>query len=211
MKKTSSLTISFSVRNTIKYPKERSAFHERTCVHHDQRWAGSTASPVFHRATTPLIQHSACEYIDGVPLDWSGHGTSHVDYNKSDVLPFTQGKFLGHGMYGGMYETSCNGVKLAWKRKYCRRKIGERERREIQVIKKLSHVHIVRLMGTYTRGPFSDCCCVQSQLATSLTSLKTWIGWRSGTSQLAENFSSLQRTGWSRKRTEKQDFMHLES
>jgi serine/threonine protein kinase len=140
----------FSVRNTIDHPNERSAFNEETDVDHIQRWAGYA----FQRATTPLTEQPPCEYIDGVSLDWSGHGTSHVDYNKSDVLPLTQGKFLGHGMHGGVYETSCNGVKLAWKRKYCRRKIGERERREIEVIKKLSHRHIIRLMGTYTHGPF---------------------------------------------------------
>ncbi|CAN9382865.1 unnamed protein product [Alternaria alternata] len=123
-------------------------------LHHDRGWFDSIASPAFHRATTSQTQQPPCEYIDGVPLDWSGHGTSHVDYNKSDVLPLSQGKFLGHGMQGGVYETNCNGVKLAWKRKYCRRKIGERERREIEVIKKLSHRHIIRLMGTYTHGPF---------------------------------------------------------
>jgi hypothetical protein len=57
-------------------------------------------------------------------------------------------------MHGRVYETSCNGVRLAFKRKYCRRKIGERERREIEIIKKLSHRHIIRLMRTYTHGPF---------------------------------------------------------
>jgi serine/threonine protein kinase len=103
---------------------------------------------------TSLTQQPPCEYIAGVPLDWSGHSTSHVDYNKSDVLPLTQGKFLGHDMHGGVYQTNCNGVKLAWKRKYCRCKIGEREKREIEVIKKLSHRHIIRLVGTYTHGPF---------------------------------------------------------
>jgi serine/threonine protein kinase len=56
-------------------------------------------------------------------------------------------------MQGGVYETNCNGVKLAWKRKYCRRKMDARERREIEIIKKLSHRHIIRLMGTYTHGP----------------------------------------------------------
>jgi len=104
--------------------------------------------------TSNTSDQPPCEYIDDVRLDWSGRGTSHVDYDKSDVLPLTQGEFLGHGMHGGVYETSCNGVKLAWKRKYCRRKIGEREMREIETIKKLSHRHIIRLMGTYTHGPF---------------------------------------------------------
>jgi serine/threonine protein kinase len=110
----------------------------------------------FSRSSGPpnITEQRPCETIDGVPLDWSGRGTSHVDYNKSDVLPLTQGKFLGYGIHGGVYETSCNGVKLAWKRKYCRRKIGEEERREIEVIKKLSHRHIIRLMGTYTHGQF---------------------------------------------------------
>ena len=81
--------------------------------------------------TSKTPNQPPCEYIDGVRLDWSGRGTSHVDYDKSDILPLTQGEFLGHGMHGGVYETSCNGIKLAWKRKYCRRKIGEREMREI--------------------------------------------------------------------------------
>jgi len=97
----------------------------------------------------------SCDYIDGVPLDWSGRGTSHVDYDKSEVLPLTQGGFLGHGINGGVYETTCNGIRLAWKRRFCRHKIGERERSEIEIIKKLvSHRHIVRLVGTYTHGSF---------------------------------------------------------
>ncbi|KAH6868138.1 kinase-like domain-containing protein [Alternaria rosae] len=114
--------------------------------HHPSQFSSSgTSSP---------LEQPPCEYIDGVMLDWSGRGTSHVDFDKSEVLPLTQGEFLGHGMHGGVYETSCNGVKLAWKRKYCRRKIGEREMREIEIIKKLSHRHIIRMMGTYTHGPF---------------------------------------------------------
>jgi serine/threonine protein kinase len=95
-----------------------------------------------------------CELIDGVALDWSGRGTSHVDYRKSEALPLTQGRFLGYGMHGGVYETSCNGIALAWKRKYCSRRVGHRERREIEIIKRLQHRHVIRLVGTYTHGPF---------------------------------------------------------
>jgi serine/threonine protein kinase len=57
-------------------------------------------------------------------------------------------------MHGGVYETSCNGIPLAWKRKYCSRKVGQRERKEIEIIKRLQHRHIIRLVGTYTHGPF---------------------------------------------------------
>jgi serine/threonine protein kinase len=97
---------------------------------------------------------SPCELINGVALDWSGRGTSHVDYSKSEALPLIQGRFLGYGMHGGVYETSCNGIALAWKRKYCTRRVGHRERREIEIIKRLEHRHVIRLVGTYTHGPF---------------------------------------------------------
>ena len=110
--------------------------------------------PSSSSSTSDLPEQPTCEYIDDIRLDWSGRGTSHVYYDKSEVLPLTQGEFLGYGMNGGVYETTCNGIRLAWKRRFCRRKIGERERSEIEIIKKLSHRHIVRLVGTYTHGSF---------------------------------------------------------
>jgi serine/threonine protein kinase len=109
---------------------------------------GSTSSASLTSTTSP------CETINGAPLDWSGRGTSHVEYTKSETLPLTQGRFLGRGMHGGVYETSCNGIPLAWKRKFCSRRVGQRERREIEIIKRLQHQHIIRLVGTYTHGPF---------------------------------------------------------
>lgn len=96
-----------------------------------------------------------CELVNGAPVDWSGRGTSHVDYEKDERVPLVEGRFLGHGVHGGVYETeiASNGIRLAWKRKYVRRKIRQSERREIEIIKRLSHPHIIRLIGTYTRGP----------------------------------------------------------
>jgi serine/threonine protein kinase len=105
-------------------------------------------------ASTTSVEFSPCETVNGVPLDWSGRGSSHVEYSKTEALPLTQGRFLGYGMHGGVYETTCNGVALAWKRKYCSRRVGHRERREIEIIKRLQHSHIIRLVGTYTHGPF---------------------------------------------------------
>jgi len=43
---------------------------------------------------------------------------------------------------------------LAWKKRYCPRGIGTKERQEIEILKRLAHQHIVKLMGTYTHGPF---------------------------------------------------------
>jgi serine/threonine protein kinase len=86
--------------------------------------------------------------------DWSGRGTTHVDFGRDETLPLQQGKFLGYGIQGGVYETICNGVALAWKKKFCRAEIGPQERKEIEILKGLSHRHIIRLVGTYTQGPF---------------------------------------------------------
>lgn len=90
---------------------------------------------------------------DSVFEDWSGRG-SHVDFTADETIPLVQGRFLGHGVNGGVWETHCKGVALAWKRKHCRRKIGDAERKEITILKKLSHNHIVKLVGTYTHRQF---------------------------------------------------------
>jgi serine/threonine protein kinase len=45
-------------------------------------------------------------------------------------------------------------VNLAHKRVLFRRKIGEKERKEIEILKKLSHPHVVQVAGTYTQNRF---------------------------------------------------------
>lgn len=99
-------------------------------------------------------EESPCLVINGTTLDWSGRGTSHVDYNRNEELPLNQGRFLGYGVHGGVYETRCKGIPLAWKRKFCRTKIGKRELQEIEIIKRLNHRHIIKLVGTYTHRQF---------------------------------------------------------
>ncbi|PVH94620.1 kinase-like protein [Periconia macrospinosa] len=97
---------------------------------------------------------SPCVSVNGVVLDWSGLGTSHVDFSKADNPPLQQGRFLGYGVHGGVYETSYKGIALAWKRKFCRHRIYRKERQEIEIIKRLDHRHVIKLVGTYTHGPF---------------------------------------------------------
>ena len=55
---------------------------------------------------------------------------------------------------GGVWETYCKGFAPARKTKCCRRKIGDAERKEITILKKLNHNHIVKLVGTYTYRQF---------------------------------------------------------
>jgi serine/threonine protein kinase len=51
---------------------------------------------------------------------------------------------------GDVHETSIEGFSLAWKRMIFKRKVNLHERKEIEILKKLSHVHMIRLVGTYT-------------------------------------------------------------
>ncbi|KAI9703432.1 MAG: hypothetical protein M1820_005905 [Bogoriella megaspora] len=87
-------------------------------------------------------------------LDWAGRGTSHVDFDPDDTLPLSQGRFLGHGVNGGVFETIVCGQKVAWKRQFCRRRIAKQELQEIAILKKLDGRHIIKLVGTYIHGPF---------------------------------------------------------
>lgn len=87
-------------------------------------------------------------------LDWASRGTSHVDFGPDEILPLLEGRFLGYGANGGVFETTVGAQKVAWKRQFCRRRIAERELQEIADLKKLNGRHIIKLVGTYTRGPF---------------------------------------------------------
>jgi serine/threonine protein kinase len=43
---------------------------------------------------------------------------------------------------------------FAWKRRFCRNQVGAKEKKEIEILKKLSHHHMVRLAGSYTHRQF---------------------------------------------------------
>jgi serine/threonine protein kinase len=77
-----------------------------------------------------------------------------VEFKSYEREPLHQLRFLGQGLNGSVYETKCKGVSLAWKKKFRRKGIGERERREISIMKKLNHHHIAKIAGTYSLGKF---------------------------------------------------------
>ncbi|KAH8726791.1 kinase-like domain-containing protein [Phaeosphaeriaceae sp. PMI808] len=84
--------------------------------------------------------------------DWSQTGRGfHVDFKPEEIVPLAQGRYLGRGSMGDVYETTVQGWKLAHKRIEFKRKIGEKEMKEIAILKRLSsHNHIIQLVGTYT-------------------------------------------------------------
>ncbi|KAJ9661125.1 hypothetical protein H2201_006676 [Coniosporium apollinis] len=99
-----------------------------------------------------MSTESTADSIASVAADWTGRG-SHVDFGINEIVPLQQGRFLGHGVNGGVYETTCRGVALAWKRRYCRGVIGSEERKEIEILKKLSHRHIIQLVDPAKHEP----------------------------------------------------------
>ncbi|KAF2267587.1 kinase-like protein [Lojkania enalia] len=76
--------------------------------------------------------------------NWSGRGF-HVDFGPDDIIPLEQGRYLGRGAVGEVIEACCQGTVLALKRKFCRKKVTELEKKEIGILKKLSHFHIVKM------------------------------------------------------------------
>src|ERR1700743_3205257 len=84
-------------------------------------------------------------------FDWSVTGRgNHIDFARHERVPLTEGRFLGQGINGPIYETQCKGFVFAWKRRYCRVKINEEDRKELSVLKKLNHHHVVKIAGSYT-------------------------------------------------------------
>ncbi|EON66454.1 serine/threonine protein kinase [Coniosporium apollinis CBS 100218] len=100
-----------------------------------------------------MSSESTPESIAALAADWCGRG-SHVEFETNETVPLREERFLGYGVNGGVWETACQGIKLAWKRRYCRGLIGPQERKEIEVLKKLSHHHIIQLVGTYSHRQF---------------------------------------------------------
>jgi len=49
-----------------------------------------------------------------------------------------------------VYETNVQGHSLAWKKVGLRKKLTKKDMQEIEILKQLSHEHIIRLVGTYT-------------------------------------------------------------
>jgi hypothetical protein len=85
-----------------------------------------------------------------IQKDWSGRG-SHVDFGPDETVPLDKGRVLGHGINGEVLEVTCKGVRVALKRIHQSRRIPIEQMREISILRKVRHQHIVTLIGTYTQ------------------------------------------------------------
>jgi len=82
---------------------------------------------------------------------WSGKG-QHVAFAQNEAIPLEEGRFLGRGTFADVHEVICQRISIARKRIYCNRRIKIADvKRELDVLKKLSHKHVVSLLGSYTQ------------------------------------------------------------
>ena len=88
------------------------------------------------------------ELVLSIQQDWSGRG-AHVDFGTDETIPLDKGRVLGHGINGEVLEVACRGVKMALKTIYHSRKITVEQIREISILRKLKHRHVIKLLGTY--------------------------------------------------------------
>lgn len=83
---------------------------------------------------------------------WSGKG-QHVEFQKKETIPLEEGKLLGRGASADVHEVTCRGLVIARKQIYCSRRMRlEDVRRELDILKKLNHKHVVTLVGSYIQG-----------------------------------------------------------
>jgi serine/threonine protein kinase len=84
--------------------------------------------------------------------NWHDKG-SHIDFSSHEQPQLQEVRYLGRGASAIVYETRCKGIALACKKIYCRNRVEVNKYKsgaEIEILKKLEHHHIVKLIGTYT-------------------------------------------------------------
>ena len=99
------------------------------------------------------VTDEAEESFQSLRKDWSGRGP-HAELERGEKLPLEKGRVLGYGLNGEVVEATCKGVKVALKKIHHRQKIRIDQMKEVEVLKKLDHRHIVKVVGTYTQYPY---------------------------------------------------------
>jgi len=105
-----------------------------------------TSSPVTITTANPLSTFKHPEH-------WSRKGQHDVEFGPGDELPLEEITDLGFGASGDVYKVTCKGIPLARKRIYLKRRVNSKEvRGELDILKRLSHKHIITLVGSYSKG-----------------------------------------------------------
>jgi serine/threonine protein kinase len=86
------------------------------------------------------------------PGHWSGKG-QHVEFERKEFIPLIEGASIGRGASADVHMVTCQGITLARKQIYCNNRVKlEDLKRELEILKKLSHKHVVTLVGSYIQS-----------------------------------------------------------
>jgi hypothetical protein len=87
-----------------------------------------------------------------LPGHWSGKG-QHVEFERKELIPLIEGASIGRGASADVHMVTCQGITLARKQIYCNNRVKlEDLKRELEILKKLSHKHVVTLVGSYIQS-----------------------------------------------------------
>jgi serine/threonine protein kinase len=83
-----------------------------------------------------------------------------------ETIPLKEGRYLGQGSFGDVYETFCKNLPVARKRVHFKNQVKIKDvKKEVEILQKLSHHHIINLLGSFTQNrmlgllllPVADC------------------------------------------------------
>ncbi|KAF2824229.1 kinase-like protein [Ophiobolus disseminans] len=108
--------------------------------------------PVF---STEWLKHLHGRGILLSPLeefDWSGRG-QHIEYSpdEEEDIPLKYERTLGHSQTAVVDSVRCRRILLARKKITCNRRLKKEDAIvEVEHLQRLQHLHVVRVVGTYT-------------------------------------------------------------
>lgn len=85
-------------------------------------------------------------------MDWSGRG-QHAEFDATEeaVVPLTLEKSLGHSSTAIVESVRCKRIRLARKTVEVNRRLKREEViKEVEHLQRLTHPHVIRVVGTYT-------------------------------------------------------------
>ncbi|KAI9796343.1 MAG: hypothetical protein M1833_006348 [Piccolia ochrophora] len=125
---------------------------EKTKAPLTQAAEGASHSSLPASSPTTSLGHSS--ELVAAPTE-RGDGNRHVEYPASVTLPFRELRFLGRGTYADVHEVDWEGIRVARKKVFCRHPTSPQVfMREVRIMRRLRHKHVVEFLGSYTQPEF---------------------------------------------------------
>ncbi|KAF2125144.1 kinase-like protein [Dothidotthia symphoricarpi CBS 119687] len=130
----------------------RSGLVSRSSIHGYFRSRGSKPVEIFTSDWLTLLESRGILLDPKDELDWSGRG-QHVEYEPKDEgsIPLQVEDVLGYSATAIVQSVKCRRIRLARKKIRCNRRLKKEDAIvEVEHLQRLQHVHIVRVVDTYT-------------------------------------------------------------